>query len=119
VTTDRSYDASRRSDKPWRKWYSTARWKRRRQAQLASEPNCQRCRQRGLTVPATIAHHIKKHNGDATLFWFGKLRSDCKPCHDIIEQGIEVRGYEVGCDDSGRPVASDHPWNAARTRDSR
>lgn len=114
MTAGRDYDAARRSAKPWRKWYSTARWKRRRSNQLAHEPMCQRCKERGLTVPATIAHHVKKHNGDAQLFWYGELRSDCKPCHDIIEQGIEVRGYEVGCDDNGRPVASDHPWNAGR-----
>jgi hypothetical protein len=112
VTGDRAYDAHRRAEKPWRKWYSLARWKRRRTAQLEAEPNCQRCKERGLTVPATVVHHVKKHNGNPKLFWYGRLLSDCKPCHDIIEQAIEVRGFEVGCDDNGRPIASDHPWNA-------
>jgi 5-methylcytosine-specific restriction endonuclease McrA len=113
-TTNRESDERRRANKPWRAWYSTSRWRRRRAAQLAAEPLCQRCRSNGLVEPATVAHHIVKHDGDHDLFWLGDLRSSCAPCHDIIEQGIEARGYEVGCDSAGRPIAADHPWNRAK-----
>jgi len=108
-------DAKRAAEKPWRKWYGTTRWKRRRADQLTRQPLCQRCQAKGLVQVATVAHHVIKHNGDEQLFWNGELASSCAPCHDIIEQGIEARGYEVGCDTSGRPVAADHPWNRPKS----
>ena len=108
---NRESDARRRQAKPWRAWYGTARWQAKRSAQLRAEPLCQRCKDKGLVVPATVAHHATRHNGDAQLFWFGKLASSCAPCHDAIEQAIEARGYEIGCDPHGRPIAADHPWN--------
>lgn len=94
--------------------YATARWKALRTAQLMSEPLCQRCKAKGLVVPATVAHHVQRHEGDPVKFFEGELASSCAPCHDTIEQGIEARGYEIGCDVSGRPIASDHPWNENR-----
>ena len=111
---NRESDTRRRQAKPWRGWYNTVRWQAKRAAQLQAEPLCQRCQAKGLVVPATIAHHITRHNGDAQLFWYGELGSSCAPCHDTVEQAIEARGYEVGSDADGRPVASDHPWNLKR-----
>jgi hypothetical protein len=111
LTSTPHYDAKRSAEKPWRKWYGWVRWKHRRADQFAREPLCQRCKAKGLIVIATVAHHVDRHNGDPELFWNGELRSSCAPCHDIIEQAIEARGYEVGCDNKGRPVAADHPWN--------
>jgi hypothetical protein len=67
-----------------------------------------------MTVVATVAHHIIQHHGDPELFWNGKLGSSCSSCHDITEQRIEKRGYEIGCDNNGRPIATDHPWNRSR-----
>jgi hypothetical protein len=66
-----------------------------------------------MVVEATVVHHTEQHKGNPTLFWDAtKFASSCKSCHDIVEQGIEARGYEVGCDASGRPIGADHPWNA-------
>lgn len=45
------------------------------------------------------------------LLWYGELESTCAPCHDALIQKEEVRGYAIGCDESGRRIASDHPWN--------
>jgi 5-methylcytosine-specific restriction protein A len=111
---NRESDARRRADKPWRAFYNTARWKRRRLDQLTREPLCQRCKAAGLVVPATVAHHVERHGGDPIKFFEGELASSCADCHDTIEQAIEARGYEAGCDVDGRPVASDHPWNSNR-----
>ncbi len=112
---NREHDARRRTAKPWRANYSKKRWLDKRDAQLTAEPLCQRCKAKGLVVPATVAHHVIAHRGDADLFWNGELASSCKDCHDTIEQAIEARGYEIGCDAQGRPVAPDHPWNQKRT----
>lgn len=111
---NRESDARRRRDKPWRGFYKTARWRRRRDEQLSKEPLCQRCKAKGLIVEATVAHHIERHQGDAVKFFEGELASSCARCHDTVEQAIEARGYEIGCDIRGRPIAADHPWNAKR-----
>jgi hypothetical protein len=88
-----------------------------RQAQLAAEPLCQRCKAKGKLTPATTVHHVRRHDGDPVKFFDpGNVASSCKPCHDAIEQAIESRGYEVGCDVNGRPVDPNHPWNALTTQ---
>lgn len=89
--------------------YNAARWRKRRTYQLREHPLCQRCSDKGLVVPATVAHHIERHNGDPVSFFTGPLRSLCKPCHDRIEQGIEARGFdnEIGLD--GWPLDPTHP----------
>ena len=78
----------------WRPWYKTARWQRRRAAQLAAQPLCERCLAQGLTVPATIAHHKVRHQGDADLFWNGELQSVCQPHHD----------RDIHLEEIGRPL---------------
>lgn len=90
---NREYDAKRRAERPWRSWYSTARWRAMRAAQLASQPLCERCKARGVLQPATVAHHIKAHKGDEALFWdAANLSSSCADCHDVDEQRIERGG---------------------------
>jgi 5-methylcytosine-specific restriction protein A len=89
---NREYDARRRAEKPWRAWYSTARWQRIREAQFAAHRLCQRCLDRGLVEPATIVHHVDRHEGDPVKFWNGPFASSCQPCHDIDEQRIERGG---------------------------
>ncbi|EAQ34692.1 phage holin, putative [Nitrobacter sp. Nb-311A] len=106
-----SQGSDQRRNEPWRAWYKTARWRRRRAEQLAAHPLCQRYESRGLTVVATVAHHMIQHHGDAGLFWNGRLGSSCKSCHDVTGQRIEKRGFEIGCDERGRPLDADHPWN--------
>lgn len=65
----------------------------------------------GLQVRATIANHRIRHRGNRKLFFEGPLESACKPHHDSLIQREEKRGYRIGCDASGRPLAADHPWN--------
>ncbi|MDB5618220.1 HNH endonuclease [Tardiphaga sp.] len=110
---NRESDGRRRQLKSWRAWYATKAWLERRREQLSKQPLCERCLAKvpSIITPATVAHHKVAHKGDRTLFFEGELASSCAPCHDTVEQGIEARGYEIGCDASGRPVASDHPWN--------
>jgi len=111
---NREYDAKRRKEKPWRALYKTPEWLKIREDQLLKQPLCQRCYDRGEIVPATVAHHVNRHGGDRLKFFSGPFASSCKACHDQIEQIIEARGFEVGCDRDGRPIAADHPWNAGR-----
>lgn len=102
---NREHNARRRRDQPWSKWYSTARWRTLRAAQLTKQPLCERCLSQGRVTPANVAHHIQAHKGDPDLFWNGALASSCQPCHDIDEQRIEKGGKArqiVGAD--GWPI---------------
>jgi len=108
---NREYDAKRREEKPYRNWYKLKRWQDIRDRQLAAKPLCERCEKRGKITPAAVCHHVIKHDGDPHIFWSGPFASSCQECHDTIEQGIEARGYEMGNDIAGRPIAPDHPWN--------
>lgn len=78
----READQRRRKAKPWRKLYFTARWQALRQAQLAREPYCRRCRSLGVIVVATVVNHVERHQGDEQKFFNGPLESLCKACHD-------------------------------------
>ena len=93
--------------RPWKPWYSLARWRRLRSAQLAAEPLCGTCAARGLVVPATVADHVEPHRGDADKFWNGRLQSLCAPCHSRDKQREENGGraiVAIACD--GWPVTS-------------
>lgn len=111
----------------WRGWYSLARWKRLRQAQLAAHPLCAMCLEAGITNAGTlradggyqpdnrrhflVADHVLPHRGDPELFWGGDLQTLCPDHHDITKQQTEARGYRPGCDLRGRPTDEAHPWN--------
>jgi len=98
---------SGRGARPWKPWYSLARWRRRREQQLSSEPLCRFCEARGLVVPATVADHVEPHRGDPVKFWQGLLQSLCKACHDRDKQREENGGRAIAaiaCD--GWPVGS-------------
>jgi 5-methylcytosine-specific restriction protein A len=102
---NREHDARRRTEKPWRVFYKTARWQALRTIQLTKQPLCERCLARAVITPATVAHHKVKHDGDAVLFFEGELASSCADCHDVDEQRIERGGkarQDVGED--GWPV---------------
>lgn len=103
--SNREYDARRRQ-RPWRKLYSTPQWRALRAAQLAKEPLCNRCADRGRVVAATVAHHVKAHKGDEVLFFdAGNLASLCADCHDIDEQRIERGGKaRQQVDEDGWPL---------------
>ena len=73
-------------------WYGSQRWKSIRAAQLASEPICAMCKARDKITAARIADHVTPHKGDEGLFWYGRLQSLCKKCHDGEKKVIEAGG---------------------------
>ena len=109
---DRRHDAKRRVLKPWRAWYSTARWQALRLAQLTRQPLCERCEGKGVVAAATVAHHKQEHKGDPALFWDpANLASSCKRCHDSDEHSAEMRGYSTEIGPDGWASDPRHPSN--------
>src|SRR6187200_1769268 len=101
MTPKQAYEARRKTKQPWRAWYHTGRWQRVRAAQLAAHPLCEMCASRGVYRVATVANHIKRHEGNYELFWNGELSSLCKQCHDSDQQRVEGGGRarpRVGAD---------------------
>ena len=50
------------------------------------------CKARNKIKAANIADHVTPHRGDEALFWYGRLQSLCKQCHDSDKQAIEAGG---------------------------
>lgn len=73
----RQANQAREVASPWRALYRTDGWRARRAAQLVRVPLCEDCN----THPATDAHHVEAHRGDARLFWTSRLMSLCARCH--------------------------------------
>ena len=60
-----------------------ARWRRARDAFLARQSLCVRCRAAGRLEPATVVDHVVPHRGDPALFWDeANWAALCKRCHD-------------------------------------
>jgi 5-methylcytosine-specific restriction protein A len=77
----------------WRKWYSTARWKRLREAiKLRDRYACQMCGK--VSVAGMVVDHRRPHRGDERMFFDEtNLQLLCKaPCHDKHKQALEVAG---------------------------
>jgi len=72
--------------------YNNQRWRKKRASQLAKEPLCEFCLERGEVVPATVADHVEPHRGDMRKFWNGELQSLCAACHNSDKQRIENGG---------------------------
>ena len=81
--------------------HGTARWQELRAAQLASEPFCRKCRNRGVLTPATVADHVVPHRGDPDLFWNGELQSLCDHCHNSTKQREERSDARIDIDEDG------------------
>ena len=81
-----------RDNAPWRRLYSTARWRALRLATFVRDLfTCQMC---GKVEPDTrqlVCDHRKAHRGNLTLFWDPlNLQTLCKsPCHDKHKQALE------------------------------
>lgn len=58
-----------------------ARWQKFRASWLSARPWCAACLRLGVYTLATEVHHLRRHGGDASLFWAGPFESLCKPCH--------------------------------------
>lgn len=82
--------------RPWRKWYSTARWRRLRLSIFDRDGfTCQwpGCGHVEGDTSKLVADHKQAHRGDEALFWAeGNLWTLCKPCHDGPKQQAEQAG---------------------------
>jgi 5-methylcytosine-specific restriction protein A len=76
----REYDQSRKDD-PFRKLYSSARWKRIRDSHLMHEPLCRACKERGRLVEAKIVDHIIPIRRSGDPFDAANFQSLCTSCH--------------------------------------
>ncbi len=115
----RRYDERRRASKPWRALYDTARWKRLRLEALAREPLCRRCSKQGRVTPATVVHHVERHDGDEAKFFGSPLEPLCKWHHDAEAQSAEAIGYSTTIGPDGWPVDPAHPANTRNDPGSR
>lgn len=99
----------------YRGWYNLSIWRGKgglRQQQLSRQPLCERCKKAGRITPATVVNHRQPHKGDWQLFIDpDNHESACAEHHDTLIQREEARGYQIGCDEAGRPVDPIHPWN--------
>jgi hypothetical protein len=99
----------------WRRWYKSARWQRRRAAQLQAEPWCRFHFKRDMHVPGVIADHIERHDGDPDQFWHGALQTLCRRCHESYKKFEEARGYLPDVDPAtGYHLDPRHPSNLPR-----
>ena len=90
---------------PWRSWYGSMRWKKRRRVQLESHPLCALCLQRGHVTAATVADHVVPHQGNWNEFLTGRLQRLCVDCHN----GTKERGYALDVGIDGWPLDPRHP----------
>jgi 5-methylcytosine-specific restriction protein A len=88
--------------------YGSARWKKRRRAQLREHPLCVMCEAIGRITSATVADHATPHRGDPQLFWFGPLVSLCATHHSGTKQQQETRGYATDIGADGWPIDPNH-----------
>ncbi|NYT43118.1 HNH endonuclease [Sphingomonas sp. R-74633] len=93
VAVNRQERDRQRDERPWRRWYKTARWQALRWQVLVRDLfTCQMC---GLLVADTsklVADHRKPHRGLAALFWdFANLWTLCDHCHSSVKQREEGR----------------------------
>lgn len=82
-----------RNQQAWRAWYHSARWKALRWSILVRDAfTCQRCRRLEGDSSKLVADHVKRHGGDASLFWdAGNLQTLCASCHSGAKQREERR----------------------------
>ncbi len=63
-------------------------WQRLRARYLLRHPLCERCKAKGLTVPAIEVHHVR-YEGEGkrrTLVSMDDLESLCRACHESTKQ---------------------------------
>jgi 5-methylcytosine-specific restriction endonuclease McrA len=94
--------------------YKHSAYRRRRRLYIKHNPLCVRCKEKGISVPATIVDHVVPHKGDLTLLLRGELQSLCDNCHSAGKQYEEHHGYrrDVGID--GWPIDERHPVHRSR-----
>lgn len=96
--TNATRDQRREAEKPWRKWYRTARWRKLREQVLKRD--LYRCRQTNVMLTgranapdSPVVDHIIPHRGDPDLFWdIDNLQAVAKSWHDGEKQRQERAG---------------------------
>lgn len=91
------------AERPWATWYSHRRWRRIRARQLAKEPLCRHCLERGLITEATEVDHIEPHRGDRDKFWYGAKQSLCSTCHGSKTAKDEGKRFRSAVAEDGTP----------------
>lgn len=78
------YDQER-DQSPGRKFLHSTDWRKIRLIKLFRDPLCERCLEKGLTVAATLVHHIDENqlNNDSS-----NHMSLCGPCHLAVHGDI-------------------------------
>ncbi len=77
----REYDRAGR-DPESKRFYDSGRWRKARLSKLRTDPLCERCRSRGLLVPAAHVHHrIELRDAPELALDESNLESLCHPCH--------------------------------------
>ena len=76
----KEYDRGRKDD-PFRRLYAGKTWRRVREAKLAMDPLCERCKANGRIEAATEAHHRMAVRDGGDPFDVAGLESLCKACH--------------------------------------
>ena len=100
------------------KFYSTAAWKKLRQAHLVKEPLCQFC----LAVDRVnatnlIVDHIRPHRGDRKLFYDSRnLQTLCEGCHNGRKRLKDLDGFDPQIGSDGWPIDQDHPFHSGKAR---
>lgn len=97
-------------NRPWRKLYGR-RWQVARKAYLQRNPLCAMCATVGRVTVATVVDHVRRHNGDPSLFWDqGNWQPLCQPHHDSDKQSAEAREAtaQPTCTPDGYPA--DGSW---------
>lgn len=95
ISGDRRAFDQMRDQRPWRRWYKTARWQALRWRVLVRDLfTCQcGCGLIEADTSLLVADHKVPHRGDARLFWDeGNLQTLRKACHDGWKQRLEACG---------------------------
>lgn len=95
IEAERVRNATRAQEKPWRKWYNLADWKRLRLEVF--DRDAYRCQQTNLILTgqhphplSPVAHHIQEHKGDPVKFWaLDNIQTVAKFWHDSVAQAME------------------------------
>jgi 5-methylcytosine-specific restriction protein A len=87
-------------------------WRRTRAAQLAREPWCRLCRDRGQRTRATTVDHVTPLSRGGAKHDPCNLRSLCGDCHEAVtaaarhNRPVRIKGADV----HGFPLDPSHPW---------
>ena len=103
--------------------YSTAAWKKLRQAQLSLHPLCEGCLAFDVLTPAnTVDHRVPIKLGGEAFPDHDGLASLCGPCHSRkTARGPEAGAFKSrkprpACTPDGAPLDRSHPWYDAKAR---